>query len=196
MGEFVIREHLMQKMRGRIDKGDSFQDAAFKAGIPYQLMLAQLPHDEELRSWFAECSGRPIKVRGNDVDILPQTVDPLRIKYDLLEKMVAAGINDRIAEVVAHARVIDPETRTFDREGIAALGFAAKIYEKLLPRETKADITQNRANIRDVSDEELYEEAARRQEEAEQHSSAIERARMIRESGGAILPGPNSDIAG
>jgi len=197
MGGFFIRESLLKKMRQGIDAGLAFPDAAKAAGIPYTLVLAQLGHNDDLRSWFRECAGRKSMIRAEDANLLPETKHPIQLKHDLVNKLFSAGLGDRFAEAAAHIRVIDPETGSFDKEGMQVLGFFGKfVLNHLLPKETENRHEEKAPEpLREMSDEELMQELVSRREQRLQLQAQADEAKKVRESGGQRLKGPELDTA-
>lgn len=198
MGGFLIRESLLKEMRKGIDAGLAFPDAAKAAGIPYELVLAQLGHNDELRAWYRECSGRKSLIRAEDAQHLPETKNPLELKHDLVRKVFSAGLADRFAEAAAHIRVIDPETGTYDKEGMQVLGFFGKfVLNHLLPKETE-NTNQEKAPepLKEMSDEELMQEIIARREKRLQLQEKARAAQEVRQSGGRSLKGPEREHGG
>jgi|DEB0MinimDraft_10_1074344.scaffolds.fasta_scaffold13900_2 hypothetical protein len=195
MGGFFIRETLLKQMRQGIDSGLAFADAAKAAGIPYELVLAQLPHNDDLREWYRECSGRRSLIRAEDADVLPETKNPLQLKHDLVNKLFAAGLGDRFAEAAAHIRVIDPETGEYDKEGMNVLGFFGKfVLNHLLPKETENTNQEKPPEpVKELTDEQLMQELVKRREQRLQLQTQADEAKRVRQSGGARLKGPEKD---
>ena len=189
---FIIRESLLKKMRQGIDSGLAFPDAAQAAGIPYELVLAQLGHDNDMRAWYRECSGRKSLIRSEDAGLLPESRSPLELKHEMVRKVFAAGLGDRFAEAAAHIRVIDPETGTYDKEGMQVLGFFGKfVLNHILPKESENTNQEKPPEpVKELTDDELMRELLERREARLGRQSDAEEAKRVRESGGRILKGP------
>jgi hypothetical protein len=103
--------------------------------------------DEEMRGWWRLSEDRP---QIGKARIMVDRRSPLEIKRDFVTKLAAAGLFDKIPEMVEAA---DPSTA----EGKEVLGFMVKFLIKdILPKEavSKIEHTQ-KAELNEMSDEEL-----------------------------------------
>lgn len=159
VGAFLIRESLLDKMRKGIDQGLAFVDAAEAAGIPYELVLHRLSHDDEMREWYQEAAGRQSIIRDPEAKILPSDTTPLRVKREFVRKLYAAGLFDKIAELAAHADVTTADGRQI-------LGFYMKyVLKEVLPKETASQVEISKpAEISQLSTQELLRELNDRRE--------------------------------
>lgn len=149
VGVYLIREQRRADMERKIKQGLHFVDAAESAGIPYEVAMGAVATDEEMQQWWRDSQDRP---RINRKAKMVDKRNPLQIKRDFVKKLAAAGLFDKIPQMVESA---DPETP----EGKEVLGFMIKFLIKdILPKEVaqKIEHTQKQ-EFNKMSDAELMQ---------------------------------------
>jgi len=147
VGVYLIRERRREVMGQKMAQGMHFVDAAESAGIPFEVAMGAVAIDEEMRGWWRLSEDRP---QIGKARVMADRRSPLEIKRDFVNKLAAAGLFDKIPEMVEAA---DPSTA----EGKEVLGFMVKFLIKdILPKEavSKIEHTQ-KAELNEMSDEEL-----------------------------------------
>lgn len=186
VGQFMIRESLLEKMKTAFyDENMAFPDAAEAAGIPYELVLAQIKHDPELKQMFIEGQGRQSLLRSTDTDLLPETRKPIDIKRELLHKLTIAGVPNMIAEVLPFIRPVK-EDGSLDHNHMQYLRWiGGDLYVKnLLPSEQVTKSVKENDDVSKMSDEELALELKRRMEVREELEEKARLAQLARANGG------------
>lgn len=151
VGSYLIREARRQEMEQGIDNGLHFEDAAEKAGIPYEVALSASRSPGEFQRWYDLSRNRPRVER----KILPKKHKPktsLQIKSDFVNKLSEVGLFSKIAVM---AEMADPHTE----EGKQVLGFFMRyIVKDMLPKETASKVEHTEKAAYDtMTDAELLE---------------------------------------
>ncbi len=147
----MIREGRREEMAKAIANGLHFEDAAEKAGIPYEVALSASRKDPEFMQWYDESRSKP-RIEKN---IKPKKHKPktsLQIKSDFVNKLSESGLFDKIAVM---AEMADPHTE----EGQQVLGFFMRyVVKDVLPKETAAKVEHTEKAAYDtMTDAELLE---------------------------------------
>ena len=194
IGGFKLRESLLVKMGQGVEAGLAFPDAAQAAGIPYELVLASLSYDDDMRAWYRQCSGRKSLIRAEDAQLLPTAKSSMEHKKDTLDLVFAAGLGRKLAEAVAHIEVIDPETGDFNKEHMNVLFAFNKNFMGLLPKESEGihrDAPPDEAPPR--TEEIVARELLELREKRLAGEAAEKTALETRRTGGRSLTGPKRD---
>lgn len=158
VGSYLIRENRREEMAKAIANGLHFEDAAEKAGIPYEVALSASRKDPEFMVWYDESRSKPRIVKTiNHKKHTPKT--SLQIKSDFVNKLSEVGLFDKIAVM---AEMADPDTE----EGKQVLGFFMRyIVKDILPKETAAKVEHTeKASYDTMTDAELLEMLHNRRE--------------------------------
>lgn len=149
VGSYLIREGRREEMAKAIASGLHFEDAAEKAGIPYEVALSASRKDPEFMTWYDESRNKP-RIEKNIKRHKPKT--SLQIKSDFVNKLSQVGLFDKIADM---AEMADPNTE----EGKQVLGFFMRyIVKDILPKETAAKVEHTeKASYDTMTDAELLE---------------------------------------
>lgn len=187
VGSFMIRESLLAKVRQGIESGLAFADAAEGAGVPYELMLAQISHDEEIRKWFLECRGRKSLMKGSDYDILPEARKPIDIKREIIHKLHCAGLVDTIAETAAFIQPVK-EDGTIDDNHFRYMKQYMDFMAKVTPSENHNVNKEVASDFSKHSDEDLARILIERKmaraelEEKERHAAEVRKSGGLKEN--------------
>jgi hypothetical protein len=149
VGSYLIREGRREEMAKAIASGLHFEDAAEKAGIPYEVALSASRKDPEFMAWYDESRSKP-RIEKQIKRHKPKT--SLQIKSDFVNKLSQVGLFDKIADM---AEMADPNTE----EGKQVLGFFMRyIVKDILPKETAAKVEHTEKAAYDtMTDAELLE---------------------------------------
>jgi len=150
VGSYLIREGRREEMAKAIANGLHFEDAAEKAGIPYEVALSASRKDPEFMAWYDESRSRPRIEKKPAKKYKPKT--SLQIKSDFVNKLSQVGLFDKIAVMAEEA---DPATE----EGKQVLGFFMRyVVKDILPKETAAKVEHTEKAAYDtMTDAELLE---------------------------------------
>ena len=176
VGSYLIRENRREEMAKAIGNGLHFEDAAEKAGIPYEVALSASRKDPEFMVWYDESRSKPRIVKTiNHKKHTPKT--SLQIKSDFVNKLSEVGLFDKIAVM---AEMADPDTE----EGKQVLGFFMRyIVKDILPKETAAKVEHTeKASYDTMTDAELLEMLHNRREKRISYDEELDQAEDQRSS--------------
>jgi len=143
----MLRLGIKNKMRGLIDDGSPFKEAAEEAGVPYEMALALTKTDEDFHAMWSDSS------RSSDTPArtYPSTVhrSPSEVKEDFMAMLVDAGLYEKLAQMAVLA---EPGT---DEGNKVLMFFGRSILPTMLPKEHVEDRTI--VELREKSDGELKE---------------------------------------
>lgn len=170
VGSYLIRENRREEMAKAIAKGLHFEDAAEKAGIPYEVALSASRKDPEFMAWYDESRSKP----RIEKTITPKKHTPktsLQIKSDFVNKLSEVGLFDKIAVM---AEMADPNTD----EGKQVLGFFMRyIVKDMLPKETAAKVEHTeKASYDTMTDAELLEMLQDRRQQRLSYDEELDQA--------------------
>ena len=177
---FAARESLIQSFLKNLDEGLSPPDAAKAASVPYALILAHTVRDPELLDKINAAADRPV-LSSHIVDHI-MNATPLDLRDDMVRFAMAAGLAEKVGEIIARAQVWDDESKEFRDNHLNALQRAATIVTKIMPKEQK--IEHHGGDLSGVDTETLVEEVLRRNSIDAERRDQAEEAKKIRESGG------------
>jgi hypothetical protein len=170
---FVIRERLLEKMRAGIDDGLHFCDAAEYAGIPFELALARITQDGDMRDWFLESKDRPRKKSKLKTEILPPTMSLLDMKKEFVGLLWEAGLFRKAANMVMYA---DESTDEGGQRIIEML----RVSKDFFPKEATQRVVSLNKTIEDNSTAELEEKLAGLLEKNKQLTEKIQQGEQKR----------------
>lgn len=170
VGSYLIREGRREEMAKAIASGLHFEDAAEKAGIPYEVALSASRKDPEFMEWYDVSRSRPrIEKKIRPKKHKPKT--SLQIKSDFVNKLSEVGLFDKIADM---AEMADPNTE----EGKQVLGFFMRyIVKDILPKETAAKVEHTEKAAYDtMTDAELLEMLQDRRQQRLEYDEELDQA--------------------
>ena len=143
--DMMIRLGIKNKMKGLIEDGSPFKEAAEEAGVPYEMALALTKTDEDFQAMWSDSN----KESTTPARIYPSTVhrSPSDVKEDFMAMLVDAGLYEKLAQMAVLA---EPGT---DEGNKVLMFFGRSILPMMLPREHVEDRTI--IELRDKSDNEL-----------------------------------------
>ncbi len=176
VGSYLIREGRREEMAKAIASGLHFEDAAEKAGIPYEVALSASRKDPEFMAWYDESRSKPrIEKKIKPKRHKPKT--SLQIKSDFVNKLSESGLFDKIAVM---AEMADPHTE----EGQQVLGFFMRyVVKDVLPKETAAKVEHTEKAAYDtMTDAELLEMLQDRRQQRLAYDEELNKAEDERSS--------------
>jgi len=151
----ALKERIKAAIAQGMDAGLHLLDAAKVAGVSQEMVLSNIGSDPDFQRWWMVSKERTRTCQ----DLLPQKLPADMIKKDALNSLVAAGLYEKLALIVALSDVDDPEAR-------ADIFKAAGIATKLMPQQSQQ--LQVKATMEEINakqESEIVQEIQRADEE-------------------------------